>query len=367
MLSDRMRLWPHAAVGARGKHHVRVQRSPRDSHIASHRAITLLRRSISLLTLGLIVGTTAAWTTPSSTPGRANASVPSSQWPQVGYGPAQVWFNPHETTVAVGNVARVVPKYSVAMLTSRVSADVIGGGRRFFSGLDDGVRALDAATGAPLWSVDVDACNLAYDGGVLFAVQDYPTYGITAYDATTGARRWEIHGIAGCWSIDMQTLLVRNGVIYLIRKYEAGPYWMETQLFAVDEQTGVLRWSLWSEDGRPLDFGMATTASALVTSTVRTGLGRYARIAVRNPLTGALLWTKTLPASGTISAISIQANVAYVTVTGASSSIVAIDLATHRVRFQITAAPGSVFGTAAFAYQRMYVNDGNNGIVRGER
>src|SRR3954447_7539435 len=49
------------------------------------------------------------------------------------------------------------------------------------------LTALDAATGAHLWSVATAAARIAYDGGRVFATQGT---GVAAFDARTGARLW---------------------------------------------------------------------------------------------------------------------------------------------------------------------------------
>ena len=49
------------------------------------------------------------------------------------------------------------------------------------------LTALDAASGAHLWSVATPAARIAYDGGRVFATQGT---GVAAFSAQTGARLW---------------------------------------------------------------------------------------------------------------------------------------------------------------------------------
>jgi outer membrane protein assembly factor BamB len=49
------------------------------------------------------------------------------------------------------------------------------------------LTALDAATGAHLWSVATPSARIAYDGGRVFATQGT---GVAAFSAQTGARLW---------------------------------------------------------------------------------------------------------------------------------------------------------------------------------
>jgi PQQ-like domain len=125
-------------------------------------------------------------------------------WSQPRFGPGRTGFNPFETVVGAGNVARLAPAWSaglpfpgsdVVVIDGVVIAAVSG-----VSGGPGSVVARDAGTGAPRWSQSYAGAGCrpvgcfspsvslaAADGAVYVAITFTTTGGLFSYDADTGA------------------------------------------------------------------------------------------------------------------------------------------------------------------------------------
>jgi serine/threonine-protein kinase len=119
-----------------------------------------------------------------------------SVWAQWRNGPERHGFNPDEATITPSNVASLVPKWSFAAPAGYVGPVTAAEDMLFVPVVDseaypqDGsLHALDAATGATVWSFDSDyVAEVSYAGGVVyFSSDDRHVY---ALDAATGAPVW---------------------------------------------------------------------------------------------------------------------------------------------------------------------------------
>src|SRR5688572_10770068 len=131
------------------------------------------------------------------------------QWGHVGFSPARTRFNPFENTIGADNVDQLVERWSVP-LDAPVGDPVVSGGRMYVNAGSDertAFHALDATTGAPRWSVEDErphelsfverfpgavAGDLVYTGFNVLSFTSLfdPTGRIDAYDAATGALVW---------------------------------------------------------------------------------------------------------------------------------------------------------------------------------
>ena len=104
-------------------------------------------------------------------------------------------------------------------------------------GFDDGLLALDAATGQLLWEYEtessVTSSPTVANGGVYFGSYDQRLY---ALDATTGNLLWRFKTSDAVYS----SPVVKNGVVYFGSN--------DTHLYAVDTASGDLRWRFETED-----------------------------------------------------------------------------------------------------------------------
>jgi outer membrane protein assembly factor BamB len=90
------------------------------------------------------------------------AQAASGDWWQFGYTAAGTRFNPNETTIGAANVARLVvgaeqvPTFGAGATFAHASAVAVAGGRVLVA-TGNGLRAVDATTGAQRWNVAVAA------------------------------------------------------------------------------------------------------------------------------------------------------------------------------------------------------------------
>lgn len=73
-------------------------------------------------------------------------------WPQPGFDAGQTSNNVYERTIGAGNVAALVPSWASSGPAGGVGTPIVQNGR-VIGGYINGVRALTAASGAPLWVV----------------------------------------------------------------------------------------------------------------------------------------------------------------------------------------------------------------------
>ncbi len=110
------------------------------------------------------------------------------------------------------------------------------------------VYAVDASTGEGSWEYVhadgswVESSPVVDDGDVFIDSSD--ALKLSAFDADTGDVKWEF--TTGGWSWGKP--VVENGVVYIC-SLSAYPYYVEgvdlvNGLFAVDQQTGLVRWSI---------------------------------------------------------------------------------------------------------------------------
>jgi outer membrane protein assembly factor BamB len=103
--------------------------------------------------------------------------------------------------------------------------------------------ALDALTGATIWSANVTAyfrfANAAYDSGKVFVVNSYGT--VKAFDAATGAMLWSI--VLPDQSLFTSPPTAANGIVY------TGGAGFGGTVYAVDETNGAVLWTMPVDNG----------------------------------------------------------------------------------------------------------------------
>ncbi|MGD8863499.1 MAG: PQQ-binding-like beta-propeller repeat protein [Myxococcales bacterium] len=194
----------------------------------------------------------------------------ASEWRMMGYDPGSTFNNSAETLLTKENAATLRVAWQADMGGNVYGAALQVGDRIYASG-PASARAFDAATGSELWSADVSStAALAYDGGKLYAHTN--TSDIVALDAETGAMLWSSPAnpsdrgdgtssplVAG----DLVLIGGSNGGIELSFGSFRG------YLSALDAETGESRWveytvpstaegaSIWSSPAADLEAGLA--------------------------------------------------------------------------------------------------------------
>ncbi|MGW0252061.1 outer membrane protein assembly factor BamB family protein [Nocardia goodfellowii] len=130
--------------------------------------------------------------------------------------------------------------------TSDGSPPIVADGRIFLCGQDNRLHALDAATGAVRWSVEIGT-KLAGRQSQVLALADGTVVvngesALIGFDATTGARRWATGAAKGT-----NNLCATNDAPYI---YAEGPR-PGFEVVALDAASGTPRWTTRTDSGTP--------------------------------------------------------------------------------------------------------------------
>lgn len=112
--------------------------------------------------------------------------------------------------------------------------------------LGDGIYAFEGATGERLWSAGPDLAGsgtaTVADGTVYVPRGDENSYGVYAYDATTGESEWESElggGFGGGFRTDRHSVAIADGSVVALAQNESED---RLELAALDADTGDERW-----------------------------------------------------------------------------------------------------------------------------
>jgi outer membrane protein assembly factor BamB len=213
------------------------------------------------------VSKTSATTTPAPSPG---------DWTQYLRNNMQRW-NPYETVLGVGNVGGLQLKWKSIPMGSDLgnnlesSPAVVNGVVYVASDSNGSVYALNASTGAQLWSFATGADLLASPAvanGVVY-VEQYDGSNLYALDASTGAQLWSDN-----IGSSLSSPTVVNGVVYI----GGGD-----ALYALNASTGAVLWSY-------ATGGPVWSSPAVVNGVVYVGSWDQ-NVYALNASTGAKLWS----------------------------------------------------------------------------
>jgi len=182
-------------------------------------------------------------------------------------------FNPYENVLNVNNAGSLDLKWSYAT-NGDLGEDspAVANGVVYFSSIDDNVYALDAHTGAKLWSyptgASVQSSPAVADGVVYVGSNDFSVYALNAH---TGARLWSYATGGEVYS----SPAVVDGVLYV----GSG----DGKIYALDAKTGADLWSY-------ATGGAVDSSPAVANGVVYVGSDDDTVYAL-NAQTGADLWS----------------------------------------------------------------------------
>ncbi|HKT06109.1 MAG TPA: PQQ-binding-like beta-propeller repeat protein [Rugosimonospora sp.] len=172
-----------------------------------------------------------------------------TDWPQLGFGPAHKGTNPYENTLTNATVPGIGKRWT-SPTGGGADGAVEAGGVVYVGGPAGNLYALDATSGARLWSFPtgdwVDAAPAVAGGVVYVGSGDDNVY---ALDAATGVKRWSF--TTGD-SVETAPTVV-NGTVYIGSD--------DGSVYALDATTGARRWAY-------ATGGFVSTAVAVVDGTV---------------------------------------------------------------------------------------------------
>ena len=222
-----------------------------------------------------------------------NAAVTSSpgDWTQLLRDNMQRW-NPYETVLGVNNVSDLKLKWQNPL----GGAEPVVANGTVYSSCASGICALNASTGAKLWSYAIGGGDVtgspAVENRVVYFGSEAPCHttacspaGGTVYalNASTGAELWSY-----ATGVPVATSpAVANGVVYVgSNDDERG----ENDFFALNASTGALLWST-EGVGPPTSFSPPAVADGVVYVAAADALDRSYDVYAANASTGALLWS----------------------------------------------------------------------------
>jgi outer membrane protein assembly factor BamB len=174
----------------------------------------------------------------SATPAAAQGAG-GPEWPQFRFGPRGLGFNPQETLISPGNVASLERAWSTPIGETIFTSAAVSNGRVYVGTLGGRLLALDAQSGAILWSRPPDALagdtvwtSPAVANGLVYFAANRPVAVVYALDAATGATVWSA---APLFSIIVSSPVVSDGTLYLA--------FNDHTILALDAATGATRWT----------------------------------------------------------------------------------------------------------------------------
>lgn len=220
----------------------------------------------------------------------AAAAVPdgtaaaSASWTQFHYAATRSGYNPLETTLKSGNVAKLQVRWQKALGNTSYSSPVVSGGRIFVDGYYGQLYALRLSDGKRLWTATVgtnsNSTPAVWGDLVITPGVDAAGGFVAAYDVATGARRWRTR-----LSVD-QYGIITEPAIYGGTVYITGG----TSVYALSASSGRILWKT--------RVTTSTDETALITGPVAvSGYGDYVvaagmdgHVYALNAATGAIHW-----------------------------------------------------------------------------
>ena len=263
-------------------------------------SIAGLMLAIAPLWLMLAAANTSAYAQTSDNVSNASATTTPApaDWTQFLRDNMQRW-NPYETVLGVGNVGGLQLKWKSIPIGSRVdnndlesSPAVVNGVVYVGSDSNGSVYALNASTGAQLWSFATGSSLLASPAvanGVVY-VEQYGGSNLYALDASTGAQLWSDN-----IGSSVSSPAVVNGVVYV----GGGD-----NVYALNASTGAELWSYATGD-------WVWSSPAVVNGVVYVGSFDN-NVYALNASTGAKLWSYTTGGAIYFSSPTVANGVVYV-------------------------------------------------------
>jgi outer membrane protein assembly factor BamB len=279
--------------------------------------------------------------------GLALPAAAAANWAQTNYNGAHTGYNPSEKTLGVGNVASLQLLWA-ASVAGGVTNFAVDGGVVYATGQANNLVALNATTGAQLWSADNGGNGgyngsgaIAIGGGLVFAQCDFPDSGgtaygaICAYKAKTGKMVWQYSNPCNCLpEAGVESALIyANGVVYF--GYHTGSGGQTHGIYAVKAATGKLLWG-YGAYNNSLNIGAAAVAGSDVYLDYGNPPVIPAEIVALTTSNGTVTWTT--PVSTVNGEISVSGGVVYASTewTGSDATVYALKATTGATLWSYT-------------------------------
>ena len=255
-----------------------------------------LMLAIAPLCLMLVAANTSAYGQMSDDASNSSTAAASSpaDWIEFHRDNMQRW-NPFETAIGVNNAASLGLKWKNPIGGyggGLESSPAVVNGVMYFGSDDSNVYALNASTGAKLWSFTtvsaVESSPAVVNGVVYIGAWGHVSGGnisggnVYALNASTGAKLWSFT----TGSVVQSSPAVANGVVYIGAQGDFGD-----NLFALNASTGALLWTSSDPHG-----GSIVSSPAVANGVVYFG-SHDGTVNAVNAGTGALLWSSPVGAN----------------------------------------------------------------------
>jgi outer membrane protein assembly factor BamB len=190
------------------------------------------------------------------------AQAKTISWPQPGMNAAHTGYNAKETVISKANVGSLVQKYAFVTQAEIFAAPVQVGKRAYVLSTDGNLYAINAITGAPLWTYQVNQNGAPANWGVAASAKivyvncqlDYDNSiyrghaGLCALNAATGAKLWDyaIYNEGANNPVDSAPynppVLVGNTVV--LGESDSGSFFHVGYTVALDAKTGAGIWGV---------------------------------------------------------------------------------------------------------------------------
>lgn len=166
------------------------------------------------------------------------AMASSADWPQFHFGADRSGYNPGESTLGASNLSRLGASWRTAISNAPVTAPVVVDGVVFVGSNDRNLYALDASTGAILWSAptgeSIVRSPAVADGRVYVGSEDSKVYAFPTSCSTPCAPLWATPTNGRIFAAPA----VADGVVYVgANRGTSGEMW------ALDAATGAVLWT----------------------------------------------------------------------------------------------------------------------------
>ncbi len=264
----------------------------------------------------------------------------AANWAQTFYNGAHTGYNTSEKTLGVGNASSLQLLWA-ASVAGGVTNFAVEDDVLYATGQANNLVALNASTGAQLWSVNTGGntgTNAIATGGGLVFVQCVLTdkngdpYGaICAYKEKTGKLAWQVSSPCNCLpeAYVQSPLVYASGVLYF--GFASGGTTSVRGIYAVKAATGA---SLWGYEAFSNSFGVGP--AAVEGSDVYVDAGPSSEIVALATSNGSVTWTT--PISTPNAPVSVSGTVVYASSywTGSDATVYALNKTTGATLWSYT-------------------------------
>jgi outer membrane protein assembly factor BamB len=274
----------------------------------------------------------------------APMAAASANWAQTYYNGAHTGYNLSEKSLGVSNVSSLQLLWA-ASVAGGVTNFAVDGGVVYATGQANNLVALNASTGAQLWSANNGGNGgysgsgaIAVGGGLVFAQCEFtdgpggtPYGAICAYKAKTGKMVWQFSAPCNCLpeSSVQSPLVLANGILYFGYAYGGSNGYHA--IYALKANTGAVLWSYGSNSN-----GFGSGPAAVAGSSVYFGGGEHAQIIALSTSNGALQWATSV--SPNDDPVAVSGGVVYVSSywTGSDATLSALKATTGAILWSYT-------------------------------